>query len=84
MTRIILVRHGQTAWNRDERFRGHADVPLDETGFAQAQATATRMAAEWKLDALPVFDGLIAADGRLFLSTADGKVRCFTGKGGAE
>lgn len=29
MTTVILVRHGQTEWNRSERFRGHADVPLD-------------------------------------------------------
>jgi broad specificity phosphatase PhoE len=48
MTRIILVRHGQTEWNRVERFRGHADVPLNETGLAQAEATGKRIAAEWK------------------------------------
>jgi broad specificity phosphatase PhoE len=52
MTHIILVRHGQTAWNREERFRGHADVPLDETGLAQAQAVANRVALEWKPDAI--------------------------------
>ncbi|MBM3132736.1 MAG: histidine phosphatase family protein [Chloroflexi bacterium] len=43
-TRIILVRHGQTAWNREERFRGRADLPLDETGLKQAEATARRLA----------------------------------------
>lgn len=48
MTRIILVRHGQTAWNRVERFRGRADVPLDETGLAQAEATGRRVAQEWR------------------------------------
>jgi len=32
MTRIILVRHGQTEWNRIERFRGRADVPLNRRG----------------------------------------------------
>lgn len=47
MTSIILVRHGQTAWNREERFRGHADIPLDETGFAQAKAVADRIALQW-------------------------------------
>lgn len=48
MTRIILVRHGQTEWNRIERFRGRADVPLNETGLAQAAVTARRIAAEWR------------------------------------
>jgi len=31
-----------------ERFRGQADVPLDETGLAQAEATAQHIAAEWR------------------------------------
>ena len=48
MTRIILIRHGQTAWNRVERFRGRADVPLNDTGLAQAEATARRVAAQWQ------------------------------------
>jgi broad specificity phosphatase PhoE len=48
MTRIILVRHGQTEWNRVERFRGRADVPLNETGLAQAEATGKRVASEWQ------------------------------------
>ena len=52
MTRIILVRHGQTAWNRQELIRGQVDVPLDDTGLAQAAATAARIAAEWKPVAL--------------------------------
>ena len=33
-----------------------------------------------KIDPLPVFDGLCAAGSRLFLSTQDGKLRCFGGK----
>ncbi len=40
MTRIILVRHGQTEWNRIERFRGQMDVPLNEMGHRQAEAIA--------------------------------------------
>jgi len=48
MTHIILVRHGQTEWNRIERFRGRADVPLNEIGLAQAEATGRRIAAEWQ------------------------------------
>ncbi|MBN2085287.1 MAG: histidine phosphatase family protein [Anaerolineales bacterium] len=48
LTRIILIRHGQTEWNRAERFRGRADVPLNGKGLRQAEATARRVAAEWK------------------------------------
>ena len=53
MTRIIVVRHGQTAWNEGEgeRFRGRADVELDEKGISQAKATAKRIARE-KVDAI--------------------------------
>jgi len=48
MTRMILVRHGETEWNRVEHFREHADVPLNETGLVQAKAMARRVAAEWR------------------------------------
>jgi len=52
MTIVILVRHGQTEWNEVERFRGRADVPLNETGLAQARATGRRIAAEWRPEAI--------------------------------
>ena len=48
MTRIILVRHGETEWNREEHFRGHADVPLNEAGLNQAKRTGERVAAQWR------------------------------------
>lgn len=44
---FILVRHGQTEWNRIERFRGRADVPLNEIGLSQAEATGRRVAGTW-------------------------------------
>lgn len=50
-TKFILVRHGQTEWNRVERFRGRADIPLNDTGKAQAEKVAARLAGD-KLDAL--------------------------------
>lgn len=36
MTSVYLIRHGQTAWNKEEIFRGRTNVPLDETGLKQA------------------------------------------------
>ena len=37
-TTIYLVRHGQTAWNKEEVFRGRTDIPLDETGLKEAES----------------------------------------------
>ncbi len=37
-TTIVLVRHGETDWNRENRFQGHADPPLNDAGRAQARA----------------------------------------------
>ena len=52
VTRVILVRHGETEWNRVERFRGRADIPLNATGLAQAEATARRIHAMWRVNAV--------------------------------
>lgn len=44
MTRtLVLVRHGETAWNREGRFQGHHDIPLSELGRTQARALRTRL-----------------------------------------
>jgi probable phosphoglycerate mutase len=37
---VLIIRHGETAWNREEVFRGRADVPLSERGHKQAQLLA--------------------------------------------
>lgn len=47
-TTIILVRHGETEWNRIERFRGQFDIPLNATGVAQAEKTSQEVANRWK------------------------------------
>lgn len=43
---LLLARHGETEWNREERYQGHADPPLNDTGRAQAEELAERLAAE--------------------------------------
>ena len=42
--RLVLLRHGRTAWNLEERAQGHADVPLDEVGQDEAAAVAPVLA----------------------------------------
>jgi probable phosphoglycerate mutase len=42
MTRLVILRHAPTAWNRDKRLQGRTDVALDEEGVA--------VAARWKID----------------------------------
>ena len=44
--RLLLVRHGVTTWNRDGRFQGHLDPPLDPIGVEQARLLGARLAAE--------------------------------------
>lgn len=51
MTSFILIRHGQTQWNRFERFRGRVDIDLDETGVRQAEAAAEKV-ANWGVKAI--------------------------------
>lgn len=42
--RLVLARHGRTAWNADGRFQGHSDPPLDSTGRQQALELAAQLA----------------------------------------
>jgi broad specificity phosphatase PhoE len=43
--RLVLLRHGQTAWNASGRAQGHTDISLDDVGRAQAAAAAPYLAA---------------------------------------
>jgi broad specificity phosphatase PhoE len=44
VTTLLLARHGETDWNREYRWQGHADVPLNDRGRAQAAELAERLA----------------------------------------
>ena len=45
-TRIIAIRHGETAWNVDTRIQGHLDIPLNDTGRWQARRVGAALAGE--------------------------------------
>jgi probable phosphoglycerate mutase len=54
-TTLFLVRHGETAWNAEGRIQGHLDIPLNETGLAQAAAVGRRLVNEG-------FDAIYSSD----------------------
>ncbi|MEP6900982.1 MAG: histidine phosphatase family protein [Actinomycetota bacterium] len=59
VTRLYLVRHGQSAGNAEGRFGGHSPTPLSELGLEQAKLTAKSLAKE-KIDAIYTSDLLRA------------------------
>jgi probable phosphoglycerate mutase len=63
VTRVIVIRHGETEWNVAARIQGHGDSPLTAAGMEQAEALARRLALE-------KFDVLIASDLGRALQTA--------------
>ncbi|MFN3565954.1 MAG: histidine phosphatase family protein [Burkholderiaceae bacterium] len=52
---LLLIRHGETAWNAEHRIQGSLDIPLSATGFWQAGRLAERLAAE-RIDAIYASD----------------------------
>lgn len=68
MTDLIVIRHGETDWNRQHRFQGQIDVPLNDIGQAQARRLALRLADE------PI-DVLLSSDLQRARSTADALAR---------
>lgn len=69
-TRIIAVRHGETAWNQDTRIQGHLDIGLNDTGRWQAERLARALAGE-TIDAIYASD--LERAHHTALSVASGK-----------
>lgn len=63
MTKLILIRHGETEWNATGRIQGHKPVSLNDRGHQQAQAVALRLQHE-------PFDALYSSDLKRTLQTA--------------
>jgi probable phosphoglycerate mutase len=55
-TRILAIRHGETAWNVDTRLQGHLDIPLNEVGLRQASHLAQALAQRDTVDAIYASD----------------------------
>jgi 2,3-bisphosphoglycerate-dependent phosphoglycerate mutase len=70
-TRIIAIRHGETAWNVDTRIQGQLDIPLNDTGRWQAQRLALALAGE-PIAAVYASDLLRAWDTALSVGNAAG------------
>lgn len=64
MSTILLVRHGETEWNRKRRVQGWAPVALTDEGHSQAASLADRLASDYSVDRL------ISSDLRRTLETA--------------
>lgn len=63
VTRVLAIRHGETAWNADGRIQGHRDIALNERGREQARALATALADE-------TIGGVYASDLQRAIETA--------------
>jgi probable phosphoglycerate mutase len=70
-TRVLVIRHGQTAWNADTRLQGHTDVPLNDVGRRQAQALRVALDGE-PLDAVYSSDLARARDTAAAVAAACG------------
>ena len=55
-TRILAIRHGETAWNVDTRLQGHLDIPLNDMGLRQAKNLARALSEREVVDAIYASD----------------------------
>ena len=70
-TRILAIRHGETAWNVDTRIQGHLDIPLNDTGHWQAERLGQSLVAE-DITAIYASDLSRAHETALYVSRASG------------
>lgn len=68
MTRLALVRHGQTDWNLQRRIQGVSDIPLNQTGRDQARATGRALAAHARAGG--IWHGIVASPLQRAMQTA--------------
>ncbi len=52
MVRLLLVRHGYSVTNKEKRYTGHRDVPLDAVGLLQGEAVCRSLAEHYTVDAI--------------------------------
>ncbi|MCB9676631.1 MAG: histidine phosphatase family protein [Alphaproteobacteria bacterium] len=60
---LVLVRHGRTAWNAEQRFLGQTDLPLDDVGASEVEALGARIGG--------AFDAIYSSPLRRALQTAE-------------
>jgi probable phosphoglycerate mutase len=70
-TRILAIRHGETAWNVDTRIQGHLNIPLNATGHWQAERLGQALATE-NIAAIYASDLSRAHETALYVSRASG------------
>jgi probable phosphoglycerate mutase len=64
MIELLIIRHGETAWNVERRLQGHVDIPLNETGLQQARALSIALGNEH-------IDAIICSDLQRAIQTAE-------------
>lgn len=72
MIQLVLIRHGETDWNREGRWQGQADVPLNANGVEQSKQLAKELASRIQLDAIYSSDLLRARQTAEFLAQETG------------